>query len=187
MLKPSLLWHYLRWKTDYRQCCWSGMFIPDPDFYPTRISEPGSWFLPIPDLGSRIQKQQQKRGVENKFVIILFFVVTNFTKLNLILFLNCWRNSHSLIKISISDPEMIRIQLSQWIRIRNPDPNPRGQKWPTKVEIFRKFMFWSAGCSFLRAESFFCSLEILYGGLGIGNLYGSFWFKKRGIFSSKCF
>jgi hypothetical protein len=27
------------------------MFIPDPDFYPSRI----------PDLGSRIQKQQQKR------------------------------------------------------------------------------------------------------------------------------
>jgi hypothetical protein len=28
--------------------------IPDPDFYPFRI----------PDLGSRIQKQQQKRGVK---------------------------------------------------------------------------------------------------------------------------
>ncbi len=25
---------------------------------------PGSWFLPIPDPGSRIQKQQQKRGVK---------------------------------------------------------------------------------------------------------------------------
>jgi hypothetical protein len=28
-------------------------------------------------------------------------------------------------------------------------------------------MFSSAGCSLLRAEGFFCSLEILYGGLGI--------------------
>jgi hypothetical protein len=51
-----------------KQCCGSGMFIPDP----------GSWFLPIPDpgsripdpgsripdLGSRIQKQQQKRGMK---------------------------------------------------------------------------------------------------------------------------
>jgi hypothetical protein len=36
------------------QCCGSGMFIPDPDFYPSRI----------PDLGSRIQKQQQKRDVK---------------------------------------------------------------------------------------------------------------------------
>ncbi len=34
------------------QCGGSGMFIPDPDFYPSRI----------PDLGSRIQKQQQKIG-----------------------------------------------------------------------------------------------------------------------------
>jgi hypothetical protein len=31
------------------QCCGSGMFIPDPDFYPSRIPDP---------------KQQQKRGVK---------------------------------------------------------------------------------------------------------------------------
>jgi hypothetical protein len=36
--------------------------IPDPDFYPSRI----------PDLGSRIQKQQQKRGVKKKFLSYLF-------------------------------------------------------------------------------------------------------------------
>ena len=24
------------------QCCGSGMFIPDPDFYPSRVSDPGS-------------------------------------------------------------------------------------------------------------------------------------------------
>ncbi len=36
------------------QCYRSGMFIPDP----------GSWFLPILDPGSRIQKQQQKRVVK---------------------------------------------------------------------------------------------------------------------------
>ncbi len=35
----------------YKQCCGSGMFIPDP----------GSWFLSIPGLGSRIQEQQQER------------------------------------------------------------------------------------------------------------------------------
>jgi hypothetical protein len=39
---------------DFQQCCGSGMFIPDPDFYPSRI----------PDLGSRIQKKQQKREVK---------------------------------------------------------------------------------------------------------------------------
>jgi hypothetical protein len=41
--------------------------IPDPDFYTSRI----------PDLGSRIQKQQQKREGK-KFVVIPFFVATNF-------------------------------------------------------------------------------------------------------------
>jgi hypothetical protein len=32
---------------------------------------------------------------------------------------------------------------------------------------YRFFMFWSAGCSLLRAEGFSCSLGVLYGGLGI--------------------
>jgi hypothetical protein len=31
-------------------------------------------------------------------------------------------------------------------------------------------MFVSAGCSLLRAEGFFCSLDVLYGDLGIGKL-----------------
>ncbi len=31
-------------------------------------------------------------------------------------------------------------------------------------------MFWSAGCSLLRAEGFSCSLDVLYGGLGISKL-----------------
>jgi hypothetical protein len=46
------------------------MFIPDPDFYPS---------------GSRIQKQQQKRGVKNT-VVKSFLVATNITNLKIILF-----------------------------------------------------------------------------------------------------
>jgi hypothetical protein len=57
------------------------MFIPDPNYYPSLISDPGS------HPGSRIQKQQQKRG-RKKIVAIPFFVTTNFTKLKIILFLN---------------------------------------------------------------------------------------------------
>ncbi len=34
----------------------------------------------------------------------------------------------------------------------------------------RNFMFWSTGCSLLRAEGFFCNLDVLYGGFGIGKL-----------------
>jgi hypothetical protein len=69
---------------DEDQCCGSGMFIPDPDFYPSRISDPGSR---IPD-----PKTATKERDEKKFVTIhLFYVATNFTKLNIILVLKCRR------------------------------------------------------------------------------------------------
>ncbi len=35
---------------------------------------------------------------------------------------------------------------------------------------YRIFMFWSAGCSLWRAEGVFCSLGVLYGGLGKSKL-----------------
>jgi hypothetical protein len=47
------------------QCCGSGMFIPDPDFYPSRIPDP---------------KTATKEKSEKKFVVIPFLVATNFTK-----------------------------------------------------------------------------------------------------------
>jgi hypothetical protein len=54
------------------------MFIPDPDFYPSRI----------PDLGSRIPdpKTATKERGEKKFVVIPLFVATKFTKLEIIQF-----------------------------------------------------------------------------------------------------
>jgi hypothetical protein len=48
--------------------------IPDPDFYPSRI----------PD-----SKTATKERGEKKFVVKTFYVVTNFTKLKIILLLNC--------------------------------------------------------------------------------------------------
>jgi hypothetical protein len=77
---------YAKVDSSLSQCCGSGMFIPDPDFYPFRISDPGS----------RIQdpKTATKETGWKKFVILLF-VATNFTKLNtgIILFLKCWRKT----------------------------------------------------------------------------------------------
>jgi hypothetical protein len=52
------------------QCCGSGMFIPDPDFIHT---------------ASRIQQQQQKRRGKNLFVQH-FFVATNITNKNYLIF-----------------------------------------------------------------------------------------------------
>ncbi len=63
-------------------------------------------------------------------------------------------HSDPFISVSDPDPYWIRIQ------IRSVDPDPGGQN----------AMVLSAGCSLLRSEGFFCSLEILYGGLGIGKL-----------------
>ncbi len=54
----------------------------------SRIPVPGSWFLPIPDPGS---KNSNKRQGWKKIFVKPFFVATNFTKLNIILFLICWR------------------------------------------------------------------------------------------------
>jgi hypothetical protein len=56
------------------QCCGSRMFIPDPDCLPSRI----------PDL-----KTSTKERTEKEFVVITFFVATNFPKLIIILFLKC--------------------------------------------------------------------------------------------------
>ena len=50
--------------------------IPDPDFCPSRIPDP---------------KTATKERGEKKIVIIPFYVATNFTKLNIILVLNCRR------------------------------------------------------------------------------------------------
>jgi hypothetical protein len=48
--------------------------VPDLDFYLSRIPDP---------------KTATKERGENKFVVIPFFVVTNFTKFKIILFLKC--------------------------------------------------------------------------------------------------
>ena len=74
------------------QCCGSGMFIPDPDFYSFRIPDLESR---IPDLGSRISdpgsripdaKIATKERGEKNFVIP-FYIASNVTKLNIILVL----------------------------------------------------------------------------------------------------
>jgi hypothetical protein len=59
-----------------KQCCGSGMFIPSPDFYPSRIPD----LIPDP-------KTTTKKGGGKKFVVISFIVATHFTKLKIILFL----------------------------------------------------------------------------------------------------
>jgi hypothetical protein len=81
----------------------------------SRIPDPGTWFLSIPDPGSN---NNNKRGGEKKFVVLPFFVATNFTKFKIILFWNRYRKKlfqftkyHStfylkdVFRIWIRDPE----------------------------------------------------------------------------------
>jgi hypothetical protein len=63
------------------------------------------------------------------------------------------------VNISVSDPDWMRIQSGYWIRIRIQEG-----------KMTHKNRKKCAGCSLLRAEGFFCSLNVLYGGLGIGKL-----------------
>ncbi len=86
--------------------------IPDPDFYPSRISDPGS-------------KNSKKREGWKKNFCHNFFVATNFTKLHIILVLmkkKIWANFQTILKLFT---QKIVNKLSKiWIW----DPGSRGQK-----------------------------------------------------------
>ncbi len=109
------------------------MLIPDPDFYPSRISDPGS------------KKPQWKTGVKKSLLSYLFFGAINFTKLETIYFWNAeekkiWANFQRIVvlftqkiatklsKIWGWDPRsgirknLSRIQGSKRHRIPDPDP-----------------------------------------------------------------
>jgi hypothetical protein len=113
-----------------RQCCVSRMFIPDPDFYPSRIPDP---------------KTATKERDEKKFIFIPLLLATNFTKFKITFFeilvkKKIWANFQKLSLSSqkfgfgirdpgseIRDPEKTysgsRIQGSK--RHRFPDPDPQ--------------------------------------------------------------
>ncbi len=74
----------------------------------------------------------------------------------------------ALPRVADPDPNWIRIQLDQWIRIRIRIQEDKTTHKSRKK--LRNFMFWSAGCSLLRVKGLFCNLYVLYGGLGIHKL-----------------
>jgi hypothetical protein len=60
------------------------------------------------------------------------------------------------------------------VRLRIRIPIGSGSRRAKMTHKSRKklinFIFWSVGCSLLRAEGFFCNLDVLYWGLGICKL-----------------
>jgi len=93
------------------------MFIPDPDFYPSRIPDTGSR---IPDPKTVTKERGEKKCYHT------FFVVTNFTKLDIMLFLRFLPKNFSICSqigtvygFRILDPG------SGKTIIRIPDPGSR--------------------------------------------------------------
>ncbi len=124
--------------SDFKQCCGSGMFIPDP----------GSWFLPIPDPGSRISdpgsKNSNKREGWKKICCHTFLCSHKFPKIEHyfsfeVLTKKIWANFQRIIELftqkivtklskygfGIRDPEKTysgsRIQGSKRHRVPDPD------------------------------------------------------------------
>jgi hypothetical protein len=110
------------------QCCGSGMFIPDPNFHP-----------------SRIQKQQQKRGVK-KILCHTFLCSHKFHKIVHyfsfeVLKKKIWANFQRIIELFT---QKIVTKLSKvWVwdpgsEIRKksiPDPGSMGQKFPIQIQV----------------------------------------------------
>ncbi len=107
------------------QCCGSGMFIPDP----------GSWFLPIPDPGSRISdpgsKNSNKRERWKKISCHTFLCSHKF-----LLKKKIWANFQRIIKLFTKKIVKKLLKIWSWDPesgknlFRNPDPGSRGQKAP---------------------------------------------------------
>ncbi len=97
------------------QCCGSGMLIPDP----------GSWFLPIPDPGSRIQKQQQKRGVkknllQNFLCSHKFYKIANYFSFE-VLKKKIWANFQRIIELFTQ--KIVLSSQKYGFGIRDPEKN----------------------------------------------------------------
>ncbi len=114
---------YLFWTT-FLQCCGSGMFIPDPDFYRSQI--------PDPDLGSK--NSDKSEGWKKN----TFFVATNFTKFKIIYFLMLKKKFWPILTkiIELFTPKIVTSSQKYGLGIRDPRsgknlfriPDPRVKK-----------------------------------------------------------
>ena len=106
------------------------MFIPDPDFYPSRIPDLGSR---ISDPGSRIQKQVEKREVKKIFCQTFFcshkfHKIVNYFSFE-VLKKKIWANFQRIIELFTKKIVKKLFKIWSWDQgsgIR--DPGPRGQK-----------------------------------------------------------
>ncbi len=118
--------HSLSVRLSGNQCCGSGMFIPDP----------GSWFLPIPDPGSKTATKE--RG-EKKLDVKPFYLATKFNKIvNYFSFevlkKKIWANFQRILELFTKKIDKKLFKKWSWDPgsgknpFRIPDPGSRGQK-----------------------------------------------------------
>ncbi len=99
-----------------KQCCGSGMFIPDPDFYPSRIPDP---------------KTATKERGEQKFVVIPFFVAQ--ISQNWILFYFWYAEEKNLAQFSKNYWSLYPKIVTKWVwdpgsEIRDPEKTYSGSR-----------------------------------------------------------
>ncbi len=100
----------------------------------------------IPDPGSRTQKQHQKERGEKKFIVIPFFVATNFTKLKIISFFNVEEKNLANFKkiIELFTQKIVKKLSKIWVRdpgsgknlFRIPDPEVKKAPDPGSATLY---------------------------------------------------
>jgi hypothetical protein len=107
----------------WKQCCGSGMFIPDPDFYPSRIPDPKTG---TKDRGEK--KFCQTIFCSHKFHKTQYYFVFDMLKKKI------WPNFPRIIDVFtqkvVTKPSKIWVwDPGSGVRKKpNPDPGSRGQK-----------------------------------------------------------
>ncbi len=128
------------------------------------IPYPGSWFLIVRDSGSQIpdpgSKNSNKREGWKNFVVIPCFGATKFTKLNIILFLNCWRKEFGPIfkELLKSLPKKLSLS-SQKYGFGIRDPGSRGQKGTGSRIRIRNIDFFILKIGFFQQWNFTSSIH----------------------------
>jgi hypothetical protein len=64
----------------------------------------------------------------SRLVTSLLEVISHQSEGSVYYYLFCTQDPKLLVRVADPDPSCIQIQKGQWIRIRNLDPDPRGQK-----------------------------------------------------------
>ncbi len=109
---------------------WSGLFIPDPNPDPDFFTHPGSRIQGSKRHRIRIRNTAQKRRTEN----LMFRSAWRFSRIKQFHLEATLKRSKNIAGFRIR----IRINWSRRIRIQNADPDPGGQKWPTRATKIKK-------------------------------------------------